>query len=279
MVAFLYPGYASYKILSQRPAPEEELERWLMYWSVLGFVVGIEYVAEWTISWYVLLLDIYIQSDFVALDNHRIPFYYTIKTLFLLYIALPQTKGSSYLYTTHLQPFLQTHETEIDSTLARLKARLYTFLQQRAKMLWDQAAIAMGQTPSDGTRTSRRELEEESVDSEQPTTMGGLIQLFSNLWGSYGLNILAVARAQAWHQSGSGADTNRRPGASVLTTPPSSRKAPEGSMTTTEDRRHEELDYEDDQVPVTVTGLPGSSSESIVKHRVRNRSSSGRSAK
>lgn len=259
VVAFLYPGYASYKILSQRPAPEEELERWLMYWSVLGFVVGIEYVAEWTISW--------------------IPFYYTIKTLFLLYIALPQTKGSSYLYTTHLQPFFQTHETEIDSTLARLKARLYTFLQQRAKMLWDQAAIAMGQTPSDGTRNSRRELEEECVDSEQPTTMGGPIQLFSNLWGSYGLNILAVARAQAWHQSGSGADTNRRPGASVLTTPPSSRKAPEGSMTTTEDRRHEELDYEDDQAPVTVTGLPGSSSESIVKHRVRNRSSSGRSAK
>ena len=51
--AFIYPGYASYKTLSQRPASPEELERWLMYWSVLGCVVGIEYVAEWLISWYV----------------------------------------------------------------------------------------------------------------------------------------------------------------------------------------------------------------------------------
>lgn len=51
VVAFLYPGYASYKTLSQRPASEEDLERWLMYWSVLGCVVGVEYVAEWLVSW------------------------------------------------------------------------------------------------------------------------------------------------------------------------------------------------------------------------------------
>ncbi len=50
--AFLYPGYASYKTLSQRPASEAELERWLMYWSVLGCIVAVEYVAEWLISWY-----------------------------------------------------------------------------------------------------------------------------------------------------------------------------------------------------------------------------------
>jgi hypothetical protein len=52
-IAFFYPGYASFKTLSQRPASEEDLERWLMYWSVLGFIVGIEYFAEWSISWYV----------------------------------------------------------------------------------------------------------------------------------------------------------------------------------------------------------------------------------
>lgn len=50
-VAFLYPGYASFKTLSQRPASEEELERWLMYWSVLGCIIGVEYVAEWLVSW------------------------------------------------------------------------------------------------------------------------------------------------------------------------------------------------------------------------------------
>jgi receptor expression-enhancing protein 1/2/3/4 len=53
VVAFLYPGYASYKTLSQKPASEEDLERWLMYWSVLGCIVGVEYVAEWLVSWLV----------------------------------------------------------------------------------------------------------------------------------------------------------------------------------------------------------------------------------
>lgn len=307
MVAFLYPGYASYKVLSQRPASEEELERWLMYWTVLGFVVGVEYVAEWTISWYAPSFHIFTQSD--SLSPYRIPFYYTLKTLFLLYIALPQTKGSSYLYKTHLQPFFRTHETEIDTTLAHLKARLYSFLRQRARMLWDQAAVAIGQTPSYATNSSRRELEEEGVDSEQSNSLGnsfgGPMQLFSSLWGRHGPNILAgglaligVARAQAQYQSESGAGTSKRPDTNVLTTPPSSRsratqsrKASRRSMTT--DRRHRlEAESDDDEIPVRVIeGLSGgsvvssrSSSNSIVhavrrKDHVRSRSPSGGSAR
>jgi hypothetical protein len=50
VVAYLYPGYASYKTLSQRPANEADIERWLMYWSVIGCVVAIE-SAEWLINW------------------------------------------------------------------------------------------------------------------------------------------------------------------------------------------------------------------------------------
>ena len=38
--AFLYPGYKSYKALSRRPADEVELERWLMYWSVIATVIA-----------------------------------------------------------------------------------------------------------------------------------------------------------------------------------------------------------------------------------------------
>ena len=50
MVAYLYPGYKSYKTLSQRPANEVDIERWLMYWSVIGCVVAIE-SAEWVVNW------------------------------------------------------------------------------------------------------------------------------------------------------------------------------------------------------------------------------------
>jgi hypothetical protein len=50
VVAYLYPGYASYKTLSQRPANEADIERWLMYWSVIGCVVAIE-STEWLVNW------------------------------------------------------------------------------------------------------------------------------------------------------------------------------------------------------------------------------------
>lgn len=47
---------------------------------------------------------------------HRILLYALFKTLFLLYLALPQTQGALY------QPFFHLHELEIDMGLAQLKA-------------------------------------------------------------------------------------------------------------------------------------------------------------
>lgn len=52
VVAYLYPGYKSYKTLSQRPANEADIERWLKYWCVIGCVVAIE-SAEWVVNWLV----------------------------------------------------------------------------------------------------------------------------------------------------------------------------------------------------------------------------------
>ncbi len=51
--AFLLPSYATFKALSHRPLSEPELQRWTMYWSVVGAFVAFEYAAEWLISWYV----------------------------------------------------------------------------------------------------------------------------------------------------------------------------------------------------------------------------------
>ena len=52
----------------------------------------------------------------------RLPFYYLLKTVFLLYLALPQTAGSAWLYQTQLRPFFAAHENQIDTALAQLKA-------------------------------------------------------------------------------------------------------------------------------------------------------------
>ncbi|KIL68389.1 hypothetical protein M378DRAFT_21910 [Amanita muscaria Koide BX008] len=165
--AFLYPGYASYKTLSQRPASEEDLERWLMYWSVLGCLVGVEYIAEWLISW--------------------IPFYYTFKSMFLLYLALPQTRGSSYIYTQHLQPFFKSHESQIDAALASLRVKVYSFVQERLRAVWDTVASAAGQQ-----RTANATPD---INAAAPSTLDSLAsgpaQLVSSLWTSYGPGIVA----------------------------------------------------------------------------------------
>ncbi|KAH9912345.1 uncharacterized protein BXZ73DRAFT_32852, partial [Epithele typhae] len=97
----LYPGHASCKTLSRGG----RLERWLMYWSVLRCIVAVEYVDEyeWPVS---------------------------CCTLFFHYLALPQTSGFVWLYTTHLCPFFVAHEHEIDTALAQLKTYLYSYVQQ-----------------------------------------------------------------------------------------------------------------------------------------------------
>ncbi|KAI9056713.1 hypothetical protein FKP32DRAFT_1682147 [Trametes sanguinea] len=180
--AFLYPGYASYKTLSQRPASEADLERWLMYWSVLGCIVAVEYVAEWLISW--------------------LPFYYPIKTIFLLYLALPQTAGSAYLYQAHLRPFFAAHEKEIDSTLAQSKAYIYAYLQRLLRRAWEHVSgtVAQMQSQPNGLTAGESALEEEAAThTGAPPTLNdpvsGPAQLFAGLWGTYGPGLLASGAA------------------------------------------------------------------------------------
>ncbi|KAI0819852.1 TB2/DP1, HVA22 family-domain-containing protein [Trametes gibbosa] len=176
--AFLYPGYASYKTLSQRPASEEELERWLMYWSVLGCIVAVEYVAEWLVSW--------------------LPLYYPLKTLFLLYLALPQTAGSAYLYHTQLRPFFAAHETQIDSTLARSKVFLYNYLQRLLRRAWEHVSGTVAQMESHPAGPSPLE-EEAAAHTGAPPSLNdpvsGPAQLVAGLWGTYGPGLLASGAA------------------------------------------------------------------------------------
>ncbi|KAF9485668.1 hypothetical protein BDN70DRAFT_870978 [Pholiota conissans] len=171
LAAFIYPGYASYKTLSQRPASEAELERWLMYWSVLGCIVGVEYLAEWLVSW--------------------IPLYTTFKAIFLLYLALPQTQGATYIYTVHLRPFFATHEQQIDATIAEIRGRAYRFVQEKARALW--AAIlgalapgAAGVQEGAGAQPAGQTRQPSMVTPDQ-----GPAALLSSLWTSYGPGIIA----------------------------------------------------------------------------------------
>jgi receptor expression-enhancing protein 1/2/3/4 len=131
------------------------------------------------------------------IESHRIPLYFTFKTLFLLYLALPQTQGSSYLYVNHLQPFFHSHETQIDATLASLKAKVYSFVQDRLRAVWDHIAASIGQSqPQAGFSPVGGS---SNTNTGAPPTMGdpasGPAQLVSSLWQSYGPSIIASGAA------------------------------------------------------------------------------------
>ncbi|TRM66903.1 TB2/DP1, HVA22 family-domain-containing protein [Schizophyllum amplum] len=241
VAAFLYPGYASYKTLSQRPAVEEELERWLMYWSVLGCIVATEYVAEWLISW--------------------IPFYYGIKTIFLLYLSLPQTRGSSYLYEQHLQPFFHNHERQIDAAIASFRSRVYAFAQERVRALWSQVAVAMGQPPpQDQLNEAPTSGASTGATPTLSDPVSGPAALVGSLWRSYGPGIVASGAALLSQANRPPAPAPTRPPAA-----PAAARAAGSSQSVLERRRQLEAELaalqaqQDEYVPSALTPGAGSS--------------------
>lgn len=136
--AFFLPAYHTHKVLNTIPTPDEqELKRVAMYWSVVGCFVGAEYLAEWLVSW--------------------LPFYWELKTIFLLFLALPQVQGSTFVYTTYLQPFFAQNESQIDQGIVSIQAGVINFLKSKLLMIWEllwsviNKAPAPGQTPSSGS--------------------------------------------------------------------------------------------------------------------------------
>ncbi|KAL0578342.1 hypothetical protein V5O48_003656 [Marasmius crinis-equi] len=165
--AFLYPAYSSYKTLSQRPASEAELERWLMYWSVLGALLSLELFAEWTISW--------------------IPFYYTVKTVFLLYLSLPQTQGSTFIYINYLSPLLHEHEDQIDRSMTKVRGIVWEFVQTKARAVWDALVASLGQQPGVPAMAP--------PPPTQNDPASGPAQMAMGLWRTYGPMVLTTGAA------------------------------------------------------------------------------------
>jgi len=173
-VAFLHPCFASYKALSHRPVSEPELERWVKYWAVFGAVVGVEYAAEWLVSW--------------------VPFYWEIKTVFVLYLALPQTQGSTYIYDNYLAPYFSRNEAQIDRDIQVAQTSVLQFVQERLIALWNvlwnvirqaQASQPQGQAQGQG-------------EAGAAPPAGSPAAVIGNLWRAYAPAVVSgIVRAQA----------------------------------------------------------------------------------
>ncbi|KAK9477353.1 TB2/DP1, HVA22 family-domain-containing protein [Lipomyces japonicus] len=103
-VSLVYPVYASYKAL--RLNNTEGLVQLLMYWVVISAFITIE-------SWFGFLFT-------------WLPLYGFVKLGFMIWLVLPQTQGSSYVYFTYIEPTLSSHEKEIEAVVARTQEQIKT---------------------------------------------------------------------------------------------------------------------------------------------------------
>lgn len=158
--AFLLPSYSTYKALSSPLSGE--LQGLSMYWAVVGAFIAIESTIGPFVSW--------------------LPFYWESRTLFLLYLSLPQIQGSTYIYKTYLEPFCSKNEAELDSGIASAQNNVLGFLQSRISMLIDLLWTILNKTPI----TKQPQVTREG----QPGQQFYSLESVKGLWTSYGPAIM-----------------------------------------------------------------------------------------
>ncbi|ETS61837.1 hypothetical protein PaG_03941 [Moesziomyces aphidis] len=90
LLGFFVPAYFSLKAL-ESPQPEDDVQ-WLTYWVVFGMFTFLE--------------------TFSSIVLYYVPWYYTIKTLAIVWLMLPQTQGAKMVYSKVIRPaFLTTQKT------------------------------------------------------------------------------------------------------------------------------------------------------------------------
>ncbi|KAG9288894.1 hypothetical protein G9A89_019516 [Geosiphon pyriformis] len=83
-IAWGYPAYASFKAIESIDKADDT--QWLTYWTVFGFISLVEFFSDIILYW--------------------LPFYYLFKTIFFLWLALPQFKGADTIYLSpQLKPY------------------------------------------------------------------------------------------------------------------------------------------------------------------------------
>lgn len=108
----LYPAYSSYKAVKTKNT--REYVKWMMYWIVFAFFNAITMFTDVFVSWF--------------------PGYYLFKTLFIIWLVSPATRGSTYLYKKVLHPTLRQNEEKIDNAIENIKERGYDYTSQYARL-------------------------------------------------------------------------------------------------------------------------------------------------
>ncbi|KAJ8702389.1 hypothetical protein PTI98_001107 [Pleurotus ostreatus] len=163
--AFLLPCYSTYKVISQTPPPQAELQRWSTYWVVLGAFLAFEHLAEWFVSWF--------------------PFYWEAKTIFLLFLALPQTEGSTYIYNVYLQPFFIKNEADLDAGIVSAQRNALGFVQTRLNTVWEFILSLLNKSPASAPVNG-------VPGQQQQTQRPAALDSVMGLWKTYGPAVMGA---------------------------------------------------------------------------------------
>jgi len=103
VIGLLFPAYSSYKAI--KAASFQEYVRWIMYWIVFSLFTVVEIFTDILFSW--------------------LPFYYLSKIVIVLWLAMPFTKGSTFIYRKIIHPNFNRNEHAIDKLLEDAKVNSY----------------------------------------------------------------------------------------------------------------------------------------------------------
>ncbi|CAI2350586.1 unnamed protein product [Caenorhabditis sp. 36 PRJEB53466] len=84
LIGFGYPMYASVKAIRTKETDDDTV--WLIYWTCFAVLCLFDFFAEFICSFF--------------------PFYYIFKAIFLVYLYLPQTRGSVMFYEKVVNPLV-----------------------------------------------------------------------------------------------------------------------------------------------------------------------------
>ncbi|SCU79079.1 LAMI_0A07228g1_1 [Lachancea mirantina] len=100
---FALPAY--YSLIALKTTDKNDDTELLTYWVVFAFLSVVEFWSKAILYW--------------------IPFYWFMKTVVLLYLALPQTKGASYVYNMILMPlsdkYIKIHPSKTDEIGSKME--------------------------------------------------------------------------------------------------------------------------------------------------------------
>ncbi|KAF9213096.1 ER membrane protein DP1/Yop1 [Podila verticillata] len=97
-IGFVYPAYRSFLALESAGHDDDR------QWSVYGFLSILETFTDMLLYWF--------------------PFYFFLKTVFLLWLMIPTFNGASVVYIRILRPFLIQHSSRIDHSLDNIKTKV-----------------------------------------------------------------------------------------------------------------------------------------------------------